>query len=154
MRPAPFDRATDLAPWIALFNAAFADHPTPLQLDEPSWRAFEASLPIVDADTLLVADAAGDAGRVLRDRAEARRGQRRASAPRSGRSASGPTGRARGLGRQLLRWGVGHLRGLGVRTVTLSVNGRNPRALGLYESEGFVRTGTRERWARPLTAEG
>ena len=56
----------------------------------------------------------------------------------------------RGHGRQLLRWGVEHLRATGVETVTLSVNGRNPRALGLYEAEGFHRTSTRERWARPV----
>ena len=30
------------------------------------------------------------------------------------------------------------------------MNGRNPRALGLYEAEGFHRTATRERWARPV----
>ena len=36
------------------------------------------------------------------------------------------------------------------RTVDLSVNGRNPAALGLYESEGFRRVATRDRWARPV----
>ena len=54
--------------------------------------------------------------------------------------------------RQLLRWGVHHLRDVGAETVTLSVNGRNPRALGLYEAEGFHRTSTRERWAKPAVA--
>jgi ribosomal protein S18 acetylase RimI-like enzyme len=63
-----------------------------------------------------------------------------------------PDLQGRGYGRQLLRWGVGHLRGLGVETVNLSVNGRNAGALGLYESEGFHRTSTRDRWARPVTA--
>jgi len=37
--------------------------------------------------------------------------------------------------------------------VTLSVNGRNEGALRLYEREGFVRTGTRDRWARPVTPD-
>ena len=60
-----------------------------------------------------------------------------------------PEAQGRGYGRQLLRWGIGHLRDAGATTVTLSVNGRNPRALGLYETEGFHRTATRERWARP-----
>ena len=36
--------------------------------------------------------------------------------------------------------------------MTLSVNGRNAGALGLYESEGFHRTSTRERWARPVAS--
>ncbi len=38
--------------------------------------------------------------------------------------------------------------------MTLSVNGRNAGALGLYESEGFQRTSTRERWARPVGPAG
>ena len=61
-----------------------------------------------------------------------------------------PDAQGRGLGRQLLRWGVGHVRGLGVETVTLAVNGVNRGPSGLYESEGFVRTATRDRWARPV----
>ena len=63
-----------------------------------------------------------------------------------------PGRQGHGYGRQLLRWGVAHLREVGVETVTLSVNGRNPRALGLYESEGFRRTTTRDRWAKPVLA--
>ena len=65
-----------------------------------------------------------------------------------------PDRQGAGLGRQLLRWGIAHLRELGVETVALSVNGRNPRALALYEREGFVRTSTRERWARPVPSQG
>ena len=34
--------------------------------------------------------------------------------------------------------------------MTLSVSGRNPRAVSLYEAEGFERTSTRDRWARPV----
>ena len=29
----PFDRTRDVEPWVRVFNDAFADHPTPLQLD-------------------------------------------------------------------------------------------------------------------------
>jgi len=60
-----------------------------------------------------------------------------------------PDRQGRGLGRQLLRAGVARLRGVGVPAISLSVNGRNESALGLYESEGFVRVLTRDRWARP-----
>jgi mycothiol synthase len=60
----------------------------------------------------------------------------------------------RGLGRQLLRWGVQHLRAQGVGTVSLAVNGTNARALRLYESEGFVRSTTRDRWSRPIIGGG
>jgi mycothiol synthase len=65
-----------------------------------------------------------------------------------------PDRQGAGLGRQLLRWGARRLRSIGVSTVSLSVNGRNERALGLYESDGFVRSRTRERWARPVDAGG
>ena len=34
--------------------------------------------------------------------------------------------------------------------MTLSVSGRNPRAVSLYEAEGFVRVATRDRWSRPV----
>jgi len=43
---------------------------------------------------------------------------------------------------------VARLRSLGVREIDLSVNARNEHALRLYQEEGFVRTRTRERWAR------
>ena len=46
--------------------------------------------------------------------------------------------------------GVARLRDVGVPAISLSVNGRNESALGLYESEGFVRVRTRDRWARPV----
>ena len=39
---------------------------------------------------------------------------------------------------------------IGASTVTLSVSGHNSRAVSLYEAEGFVRTSTRDRWARPV----
>ena len=60
-----------------------------------------------------------------------------------------PDRQGRGLGRQLVRAGVERLRAIGVPNVSLSVNGRNEGALGLYESEGFVRSRTRDRWSRP-----
>ena len=61
-----------------------------------------------------------------------------------------PDRQGRGLGRQLLRAGATYLRGAGIVNIGLSVNGRNEGALGLYESEGFVRDRTRDRWSRPV----
>ena len=61
-----------------------------------------------------------------------------------------PDRQGRGLGRQLVRAGVERVRSLGIPNVGLSVNGRNESALGLYESEGFVRVRTRDRWSRPI----
>lgn len=147
----PFERDRDARPWATLFNAAFADHPTPLQIDDieaiesgPQEPGFE------DADTLLLEEVAnGDLVGFC------------ATTPERSEGVVGleaeiwtigvrPDQQGRGLGRQLLRWGVERLRDVGARHVSLSVNGRNEGALGLYLSEGFVRSRTRDRWARPV----
>ena len=149
-----FDRTRDAVPWVDLFNAAFADHATPLQLDLPSVVAGFDDPAIVDDDVLLVEDGAtGDlvafcaTSPIRRDGAVEPHGEIWTVGVRPDRQGGG-------LGRQLLRWGVRRLRSIGAIDVSLSVNGRNERALGLYESEGFVRTRTRERWSRPVTAAG
>ena len=143
-----FDITRDVDPWVALFNTAFADHATPLQLD-PSFMAADLADPTVDdADTL-----------ILQDRSSGEFVGFCATAPHRVDGTIGEKGeiwtigvrpdqQGHGFGRQLLRWGVARLRSLGVREIDLSVNGRNERALHLYEDEGFVRTRTRERWAR------
>ena len=145
-----FEVSRDVDRWVALFNAAFADHATPLQLDASFIAAGLDDPTIDDADTLVVEDrGTGDLVGFC------------ATAPNrvEGRVAEHgeiwtigvrPDWQGRGLGRELLRWGVARLRSLGVRDIELSVNGRNERALHLYEDEGFQRTYTRERWARPV----
>jgi mycothiol synthase len=145
-----FDRTRDLPGWIDLFNTAFADHATPLQLDASFIAAGFDDPAFEDADTGLVEDVTtGElvgfcaTSPIRRDGAVVPHGEIWTIGVRPGRQ-------GRGLGRQLLRWGVGRLRSIGVSDVTLAVNARNERALGLYESEGFVRSRTRERWARPV----
>jgi len=149
----PFDRRRDVGPWVRLFNAAFADHATPLQLDESFIVAGLDDPAIEDADTgLLEETVSGDlvgfsaTAPVRHGGVVAERGEIWTIGVRPDRQGAG-------LGRQLLRWGVRRLRAIGVRDVTLAVNGRNERALGLYETEGFVRSRTRERWARPVERE-
>lgn len=145
------DRTRDLPAFVALFNAAFADHATPLQLDQALIEEDWADSPFRDEDLLLLEDASGAlAGFSATEPKHTDDGVE----PRGEIWTIGvrPELQGRGLGRQLLRWGIGHLREAGVETVFLSVNARNPRALGLYESEGFVRTATRDRWARPVEA--
>lgn len=148
----PFDRTRDVKPWIDLFNTAFADHATPLQIDASMVIAGLDDPALDDADTEVLEDAAN--GELVAFCA---------TAPIRGAAGVGhhaeiwtigvrPDRQGEGLGRQLLRWGVGYLRGIGVPDVSLSVNARNERALALYENEGFVRSRTRERWARPVAA--
>lgn len=148
----PFDRTRDVEPWIALFNTAFADHATPLQLDPTFIVAGLDDPAIADADTGLVEDrVSGEligfcaTSPIRRDGSVGSHGEIWTIGVRPDRQGGG-------LGRQLLRWGVRYLRSIGVPDVSLSVNARNERALRLYESEGFVRSRTRERWARPTGA--
>lgn len=61
-----------------------------------------------------------------------------------------PAARGIGLGRALLRWGVAWLEARDTGTTELQVDGENENALGLYRSEGFAVTQTREVWARAL----
>lgn len=143
-----FERERDVEPWVALFNAAFADHPTPLQLS-PAFIDQGLNDPdFVDADTIVVEEeGSGElVGFCATDV------QRRDGVP--GTSAElwsigvRPDRQGQGLGRQLVRAGVERVRSLGIAEAHLSVNARNAGALGLYEDEGFVRSRTRERYAR------
>lgn len=60
-----------------------------------------------------------------------------------------PSARGIGLGRALLRWGVQWMEAQDCDTTELLVDGENENALGLYKSEGFTVTQTREVWSRP-----
>lgn len=147
----PFERDRDTRGWANLFNAAFAEHPTPLQIEDI--EALESVPPepgMEDADTLLLEEAAS--GELVGFCATTPERADGVVGPDAEIWTIGvrPDRQGRGLGRQLLRWGVQRLRELGARHVSLSVNGRNEGALGLYLSEGFVRLRTRDRWARPV----
>ena len=150
----PFDRDRDLPAWVELFNAAFVDHATPLQLDVERLQADATDAPFLSEDLVLLEAAPGALAGFCAT--EPKRLPDGGVEPRGEIWTVGvhPSHQGRGYGRQLLRWGIEHLRALGVATVTLSVNGRNAGALGLYESEGFHRTSTRERWARPVAPVG
>jgi len=145
-----FDRARDVEPWVALFNAAFADHPTPLQLS-PAFIAQGLNDPdVVDADTIVVAEeGSGElVGFCATD--VHRRGGVLGTSAELWSIGVRPDRQGQGLGRQLVRAGVERVRSLGIVDAHLSVNARNAGALRLYESEGFVRSRTRERYARPV----
>jgi len=146
----PYDRTRDARPWATLFNAAFADHPTPLQIADDAIDSAADDPTIEDADTILLEDS--DGGALIGFCATTPERIDGAVGPNAEIWTIGvrPDRQGRGIGRQLLRWGVRRLREIGARHVFLSVNGRNEGALGLYMSEGFVRSQTRDRWARPV----
>jgi len=58
--------------------------------------------------------------------------------------------RGRGLGRELLRWGVAQLRARGAGRIKLSVEAENALALGLYRRTGFEPVVEWPHWTRPV----
>jgi mycothiol synthase len=134
----PIRPGTDDGPFVTLINGVFADHPSPLSWPLDYISEVHARSDFDPEGVLLVAPAAepyrligccrtlelpGDDGR------------RRGEVAIVGLL---PDWRGRGLGRQLLRWGVGYLRSVGLTEIELSVEARNARALELYRQEGFV----------------
>ena len=131
------ERGTDDAPFTELLNTTFEDHPSPLQVDLATIRRVHGRREFDPSSILLVAPA-GDPGRLIgfcrvgtyaeddgRLVGEVKHlGVRREA-------------RGRGLGRELVRWGVAACRERGAVDVYLSVEGENRGALGLYESLGF-----------------
>ena len=142
-------RSDDLPGYVALVNAAFVDHPSPLQVTEPIVR-FVHEQPEFDPDDILLVAAAAEPARPV---GFCRTKPIAEETPASGEvSLVGvlPAWQGRGLGRELLRWGVAHLRERGAVVVELSVEARNERALGLYERTGFARVEEWPRWSKPV----
>ena len=144
---APYSREADPGRYVDLINAAFADHPSPLTVSVEYVEQVHARPDFDPADVLLLA-AADSPDRpigfcrtlVMEDEGK-RIGEIAVLGVR-------PDRRGRGLGRELLRWGIGHLRQHGVEDLTLTVEARNERALALYERTGFVRVKEWPRWAK------
>lgn len=67
----------------------------------------------------------------------------------AGTGSRSPPLRGRGLGRELVRWGVTDVRRRGAGEVFLSVEGESEGALRLYESLGFARHVEWPHWVLP-----
>jgi mycothiol synthase len=142
----PFSRGPDDAPVHALVEEAMAgvagNEPRTLE----SWQAAKVDKEGWDpALWLLHEDAGGLAGVVLCERWEEGVGYVDALAV-------APRVRGTGLGRAMLLHGLAALRGAGLRTAELSVQGENASATRLYESVGMTPVSTIERWEKPLRA--
>lgn len=148
-----FEPGTDDEVYVELLNATFADHPSPI-----SWSLDEIrnvhGLPGFDPTTILVvADAAAPRrliGLVRVDRYD--EGDRRIGDIRL--VGVLPDARGRGIGRELLRWGIAELRARGTEDVELNVEGLNERALGLYRRAGFEPVVEWPHWTLPLGGAG
>jgi len=129
----------DLAAVVALANATFADHPTPLRFDERS-VGHANSLPDFDPSGILLVFPADEptspvAWTKASHELDAGSGCVRGLVAFIGVL---PAWRGRGLGRELLRWAIAHGRDGGAGTVELAVEAANERALTLYRASGFV----------------
>ena len=134
----PLDPGIDDRPYVALINHVFDDHPSPLSWPLDYISEIHAR-PDFDSSGVLLVAPAGQPDRLIGCcrtlELPGDDGRRRGEVGIVGLL---PEWRRRGLGRQLLRWGVGHLRSLGLTEIELSVEARNQRALELYRQEGFV----------------
>lgn len=132
----------DLDAYVAMFNRAFADHPSPL-FSTPAIVAWAHGQPGFDPSTVnvLIDRASGELAGMIRVRPETFGGE-------VALIGLVPEWRGRGLGRELLRWGIARVRRTGPGAVTLSVEAANPAALALYERTGFVRTREWRRYER------
>jgi len=147
-----FAPGADEPAFVELVNEAFRDHPSPLAVDVEAVRRVNAA-PDFDPSTILLVAPVADPDRLVgfcrvgryRDDDTVMTGEIRLLGVRS-------DARRRGLGRALVRWGVGDLRRRGVDRIVLSVEGQNESALGIYESEGFRRRVEWRHWADPPRA--
>jgi mycothiol synthase len=136
----------DFERYFALWNGAFLDHPTPLQVTEARMRAVHGRDNFDPTRIALIARAENPSDPVgfisVRSLVE-----------EDGETV-GPIGaigtdrsvRRLGLGRTLLRWGIRRLKQDGAGPITLEVVTLNQRALPLYESEGFAPVQAWEFW--------
>jgi len=149
-----FGRDDDIARYVGLINSAFIDHPSPIFVSVEAVERAHAQ-PGWEPDGIhLLADRSDPATPVAFCRARIDvddAGQRIGEISLIGVAAAW---RGRGLGRELLRWGVAYLRDRAVDDLTLHVEAKNDRALGLYERAGFVRGQEWPRWSRPIPQPG
>ncbi len=144
-----YRRNEDVAAYVSLVNASFADHPTPLTVDEALVRHVHAQ-PDFDPTTIAVVTPRGEPERLVgfcRTVLLDEEGERHGDIHLIGVA---PAWRGRGLGRDLLRWGVHRLREGGATKLTLTVEARNERALGLYERHGFERVQEWPQWTKAV----
>ncbi len=135
--------------FVELVNEIFLDHPAPLVLGLDEVRRVHAEAGF-DPTTILLVASAADPGRLLafcrvgrfEDDDGAPAGEVRLLGVRR-------EARGRGLGRELVRWGVDDLRRRGAVRISLSVEGENARALAIYRADGFRTDVEWRRWIAP-----
>jgi mycothiol synthase len=133
----PYRDPADLAAYVALANASFADHPRPMHFTEQRVRHVHGLTGFDPADILLAASREEPAklvGWIRTEHEVTEAGARRGHVLFIGVV---PEWRRAGLGQELLRWGIARMRSAGAEIIELKVEAANDRALGLYRRAGF-----------------
>lgn len=140
----------DLGAWLRFMLAAFEGHPTQMTWTLPVIRHIHDA-PDFDPSAILVVFAADEPDRPVAFALI------RVDEPEPGNlvgevSLIGvlPAWRGRGLGRELLRWGVAEVRDRGAKGVELAVEARNERATNLYRRHGFEPAIEWPHWVLPV----
>lgn len=130
----------DIDAWVEFNNATFEGHSTPLNVTAELVRTVHDQPSFDPAGILLAAPASEPDRPVGFARVEILPGADGRPTGYVNLIGVLPAWRGRGLGRELLRWGVGYLRGRGAGLVELTVEAANERATQLYRRHGFEPT--------------
>ena len=142
---------TDFERWAAFMLAAFEGHPTPMTWTSSVIRAVHDDPSFDPGSILLVAPATDPAGLVAFARIELHDDPVGGTTGDIALIGVLPAWRRRGLGRELLRWGITTLRARGAGPIELSVEAANERATALYRAHGFVPHIEWPHWVLPVT---
>jgi mycothiol synthase len=144
------EAGADDAAFVEVANEIFLDHPSPISLELAHVARVHAKRGF-DPSTLLLVAPATDRDRIIGfcrigawsdDAGELVGDVRLVGVVRAFRG--------RGLGRQLVRWGVEALRERGAGVIHLDVDSENADALHLYEAIGFAPEVEWPHWAVPV----
>jgi mycothiol synthase len=140
---------TDFEAWTAFMRASFEGHPTTMTWTAAVVEHVHAG-PSFDPRGILIVSSRDDPGRPVaftRIEVEPEAG---GILGEVGLIGVLPAWRGRGLGRELLRWGVAELRTRGSRRIVLAVEAANDRATRLYRAHGFEPIIEWPHWELPL----
>jgi mycothiol synthase len=145
-------RDEDLVPYVAMVNAAFAEHPTYFHLDVETAARAHAAPDFDPGDVAIVAAADDPKTLVAFCRTYAQEDDRGGHVGVIGHVGVLPAWRGQGLGRLLVRWALRRFASAGLERAELSVVAANESALRLYAAEGFRAVVAWPQWTKDVAA--
>ncbi len=140
---------TDFVAWTDFMSAAFEGHPTRMTWTPAVVEHVHAG-PTFDANGILIVAERVDPARIIAFTRIETEPEGDGTLGEVGLIGVLPAWRGHGLGRELLRWGVGELRDRGCDRIVLAVEAANDRATRLYRSHGFKPIIEWPHWVLPL----